>query len=60
MKKIIAIVLAVLMMCAACVSIAAAGGETLTAPTFQGIQTRVNAADSAKIDVRFISTVNSL
>lgn len=60
MKKITAILLAVLMICSAMVTVAAAESETLEAPVFQGIQTRVNEADSTKSDVRFVSTVNSL
>ena len=60
MKKITAILLAVLMLCSAMVTVAAAEGDTPTAPEFQGIQTKVNATDSEKSDVRFISTVNSL
>ena len=56
-----AIIMAVLLICSAMVTVAAAGGEeTLTAPEFAGIQTRENETDSSKSDVRFLSTVNSL
>lgn len=60
MKKITAILLAVLMICSAMVTVAAAETEALEAPVFQGIQTRENLTDGTKTDVRFISTVSSL
>jgi len=61
MKKFIALVLTIVMVCSAAavvVSAAGTGESTLEAPVFVGAQT--TAANNGFCDIRFVSTVNSL
>ena len=61
MKKITAMLMVLVMICSAFISVSAATeAEAPVAPKFVGAHTRVNATDSTKNDVRFVSTVSSL